>query len=178
MARALLIVDVQNDFASPEGALSVKGGEEILDRVNELAAGGGFDLVIATRDWHPEDHGSFRDNGGPWPAHCVQGSWGAELHPGLATGRIDMVLDKGREPDTDGCSAFDGTGLEKLLKGRGIKELVVVGLATDSSVRASALHAIEAGIKATVDPDGVRAVELEPGDGERALAEIQEAAGA
>ena len=178
MARALLIVDVQNDFASPDGALSVKGGEEILDRVNELAAGGGFDLVIATRDWHPEDHGSFTENGGQWPRHCVQGSWGAELHPGLGTGRVDMVIDKGQEPGTDGYSAFDGTGLEELLKGRGIDEVVVVGLATDYCVRASALHAIEAGLKTTVDPDGVRAVELEPGDGERALAEIEEAAGA
>ena len=176
MARALLIVDVQNDFASPEGALSVKGGEEILDRVNELAAGGGFDLVVATRDWHPENHGSFKENGGTWPRHCVQGTWGAELHPGLATGRIDMVVDKGQKPDTDGYSAFDGTGLDKLLLGRGIKEVVVVGLATDYCVRASALDAIAAGMKATVDPDGVRAVELEPGDGERALEEVRQAA--
>jgi nicotinamidase/pyrazinamidase len=176
MARALLIVDVQNDFASPDGALSVRGGEEILDRVNELAAAGGFDLVVATRDWHPEDHGSFTENGGEWPRHCVQGTWGAELHPGLATGRVDMVIDKGQKPGTDGYSAFDGTGLEKLLRGRGVDELVVVGLATDYCVRASALDAIAAGLRATVDPEGVRAVDLQPGDGERALAEIAEAA--
>ena len=178
MARALLIVDVQNDFASPEGALSVRGGEEILDRVNELAAGGGFDLVVATRDWHPENHGSFTDNGGQWPRHCVQGTWGAELHPGIDRARIDVVVDKGQAPDTDGYSAFDGTDLRDLLDERGIDEVVVVGLATDYCVRASALHALEAGLAATVDPEGVRAVDLQPGDGDRALAEVREAAGA
>ena len=176
MARALLIVDVQNDFASPDGALSVRGGEEILDRVNELAAGGGFDLVVATRDWHPENHASFKENGGTWPRHCVQGTWGAELHPGVATGRVDMVIDKGQKPDTDGYSAFDGTGLDKLLLGRGIKEVVVVGLATDYCVRASALDALAAGISASIDEAAVRAVELEPGDGERALEEVRRAA--
>ena len=176
MARALLIIDVQNDFASPDGALSVRGGEEILHRVNELAAGGGFDLVVATRDWHPEDHLSFKENGGQWPRHCVQGSWGAELHPGLATGRVDMVVDKGQKRDTDGYSAFDATGLDKLLRGRGVNEVVVVGLATDYCVRASALDAIAAGIAATIDPEAVRGVELEPGDSERALEEVRRAA--
>lgn len=176
MARALLIVDVQNDFASPDGALSVRGGEEILDRVNELAASGDFDLVVATRDWHPEDHRSFNEHGGQWPRHCVQGTWGAELHPGLDRSRIDVVVDKGQDPGTDGYSAFDGTDLRSLLRERGIDEVVVVGLATDYCVRASALHAIEAGLHATVDPEGVRAVELSPGDGERALEEVRRAA--
>lgn len=177
MARALLIVDVQNDFASPDGALSVRGGEEILERVNELAASGEFDLVVATRDWHPEDHGSFAEQGGTWPRHCVQGTWGAELHPGMDRARIDVVVDKGQARDTDGYSAFDGTGLLELLRERGVDDVVVVGLATDYCVRASALDAIAAGISASVDPDAVRAVELSPGDGERALEEVRRAAG-
>ena len=178
MARALLIIDVQNDFASPDGALSVRGGEEILDRVNALAASGDFDLVVATRDWHPEDHGSFADNGGQWPRHCVQGTWGAELHPGLDASRIDVVVDKGQEPGTDGYSAFDGTDLRERLRERGIDEVVVVGLATDYCVRASALDAIAAGVPATVDPEAVRGVELQPGDSERALDEVRRAAAA
>ncbi len=177
MPRALLIIDVQNDFAAPDGALSVRGGEEILERVNEHAASGDFDLVVATRDWHPENHGSFVDNGGQWPRHCVQGTWGAELHPGIDRTRVDVVVDKGQTPDTDGYSAFDGTDLLPLLRERGIEEALVVGLATDYCVRASALDAIAAGIRATVDPAAVRAVDLEPGDGDRALEEVRRAAG-
>jgi nicotinamidase/pyrazinamidase len=177
MARALLIVDVQNDFASPDGALSVPGGEAILDRVNALAGSGDFDLVVATRDWHPPDHGSFAEQGGIWPVHCVQGTWGAELHPGLDAARVDVVLDKGTDRATDGYSPFDGTTLRELLREHGVGEVVVVGLATDYCVRASALHALEAGLDVTVDPDGVRAVDREPGDGERALEELR-AAGA
>jgi nicotinamidase/pyrazinamidase len=175
MPRALLIIDVQNDFASPDGALSVSGGEEILDRVNELAGSGEFDLIVATRDWHPDDHGSFSEQGGQWPRHCVQGTWGAELHPGIDRSRIDVVVDKGQARDTDGYSAFDGTQLRELLRERGIDEVVVVGLATDYCVRASALDAIGAGLAATVDPAGVRGVELQPGDSERALEEVRRA---
>jgi nicotinamidase/pyrazinamidase len=153
----------------------VRGGEEILDRINELAGSGEFDLVVATRDWHPADHGSFMPQGGQWPVHCVQGEWGAELHPGLDRSRIDVIVDKGQRVDTDGYSAFDGTDLERLLRERGIDEVVVVGLATDYCVRASALDAIAAGIPATIDPTAARGVELQEGDSERALAEVREA---
>jgi nicotinamidase/pyrazinamidase len=174
MARALLIIDVQNDFASPGGSLSVRGGEEILDRINALAASGDFDLVVATRDWHPADHGSFTEEGGQWPRHCVQGSWGAQLHPAIDTSRVDVVIDKGTAPDTDGYSAFDGTGLAQLLRDRQIDEVLVVGLATDYCVRASAVDAIGLGLGAAIDPEAVRGVELNPGDSERALHEVTE----
>jgi nicotinamidase-related amidase len=175
MARALLIIDFQNDFASPDGALSVPEGDTVAGRINELAASGDFDLVVATRDWHPADHGSFAEHGGPWPRHCVQDTWGAELHPDLARDRIDLVVDKGTDAGTEGYSAFEGTGLETILRERGVDEAVVVGLATDYCVRASALDALALGVRATVDPDAVRPVEVNPGDGERALREVREA---
>src|SRR5437660_12810313 len=88
VSEALVIVDYQRDFTPPEGALAVPGGDEIAERLNELAADDRYDLVIATRDWHPPDHGSFADQGGPWPVHCVQGTPGAELHPALDRARI------------------------------------------------------------------------------------------
>ena len=179
MSRALILVDYQNDFAAPDGALSVGGGEAIATRLNELAASGEFDLVVATRDWHPPDHGSFQTSpaAGPWPVHCVAGSAGAELHPALRRKRVDIVLDKGTDPATEGYSAFDGTPLAELLRERGVDELLVVGLATDYCVKHTALDGVAEGFGVSVDLDGVRAVDLRPGDGERALDEIR-AAGA
>src|SRR3954463_12061086 len=115
MAEALVIVDFQNDF-TPGGALGVPDGDRIADRVNELAADDRFDLVVATRDWHPPEHGSFTEQGGIWPVHCVQGTAGAELFPGLDQTKLDVIVDKGQPVDTDGYSAFDGTNLEDLLR--------------------------------------------------------------
>jgi nicotinamidase/pyrazinamidase len=174
MAEALVIVDFQNDFA-PGGALAVPGGDEIAERVNELAADPRFELVIATRDWHPADHGSFEERGGIWPVHCVQDTEGAELHPALDVTQVDVVLDKGQDPGTDGYSGFDGTELERLLRERGIDKLTVVGLATDYCVKHTALDARAAGFEVVVDRAGVRGVEVEPGDSERALDEVREA---
>ena len=99
MPRALVIVDFQNDF-TPGGALAVREGDEIAPRINRLAASGDFDLVVATRDWHPPDHGSFTDQGGTWPVHCVAGTPGAELHPALDTAHVDVIIDKGQDPQT------------------------------------------------------------------------------
>src|SRR5438105_3427118 len=96
MARALIIVDFQNDF-TPGGALPVPDGDQISQRINELAASGEFDLVVATRDWHPSDHGSFAKQGGRWPEHCVAGSDGAQLHPSLEQQRADVITDKGQD---------------------------------------------------------------------------------
>jgi nicotinamidase/pyrazinamidase len=177
MARALIIVDFQNDF-TPGGALAVEGGDAIAGRINALARDGGYELVIATRDWHPPDHASFAEQGGPWPVHCVQGSEGAELHPALDDDRVDLVVDTGYERDMEGYSGFEGTDLEETLRESGIDELTVVGLATDYCVRATALEALERGFKVQVDPAAVAAVDVQPGDGERALAELREAGAA
>jgi nicotinamidase/pyrazinamidase len=176
MARALVIVDYQNDF-NPGGALGVAGGDEIAERINALARSGDYDLVVATRDWHPPDHGSFTAQGGPWPEHCVQGSPGAELHPALDRTAIAAVVDKGQDPGTEGYSGFEGTNLEELLREHGVDHLTVVGLATDYCVKNTALDALRAGFGATVDTTAVRAVEVAPGDGGRALEEVRAAGG-
>jgi nicotinamidase/pyrazinamidase len=177
MAHALIIVDYQNDFARPDGALSVPGGEEIAERINDLAAAGGFDVVYATRDWHPPDHGSFAEQGGIWPVHCVQGSEGAELHPALDAARVDAVVDKGQDPATEGYSAFDATGLAETLRARDVDDVTVVGLATDYCVKNTALDALREGFAVRVDPTAVRGVDVQAGDSERALEELR-AAGA
>jgi nicotinamidase/pyrazinamidase len=177
MSEALLIVDYQNDFAAPDGALAVAGGEDIADRINELARSGGFDFVVATRDWHPPDHNSFEERGGIWPVHCVQGTEGAELHPALERDEVDLVFDKGQNQATDGYSAFETPELGQILRDRGIDNLTVVGLATDVCVKNTALDALKGGFGVRVDSRAVRGVDLEPGDSERALGELR-AAGA
>jgi nicotinamidase/pyrazinamidase len=176
VSRALIIVDFQNDF-TPGGALPVPDGDVIAERLNTLAASGDYDLVVATRDWHPADHSSFADNGGPWPVHCVQGSEGAELHPALDRSKLDVIVDKGQSVDTDGYSGFAGTDLDALLRERGITQVTLAGLATDYCVKNTALDALRAGFQVTVDSTAVRGVEIEPGDSERALAEVRAAGG-
>ena len=113
MPRALIVVDLQRDFF-PGGALGVPGGDEVLEPVDALLREGGFDLVVATRDWHPADHDSFAAQGGPWPVHCVQGTPGAELHPGLDRARLDAVVDTGQDPGVEGYSGFEETELADL----------------------------------------------------------------
>jgi nicotinamidase/pyrazinamidase len=174
MPEALIIVDFQNDF-TPGGALAVSGGDEIAQRVNELAADGRFDLVVATRDWHPADHGSFADQGGPWPVHCVQGTEGAELHPAVDREKVQVIVDKGQDPGTEGYSGFEATDLDQLLRDRGIDKVTIVGLATDYCVKNTALDALRGGFEVTVDSQGVRGVEVNKGDSERALEEMREA---
>jgi nicotinamidase/pyrazinamidase len=175
LARALVIVDYQNDFAAPDGALSVPGGDAIAERINELARSGEYDLVVATRDWHPPDHGSFAEQGGQWPVHCVQDTEGAQLHPALDASAIAEVVDKGQDRDTEGYSGFDGTRLADLLREHGVDHVTVVGLATDYCVKHTALHALREGFPVTVDTTAVRGVEVEPGDSERALEEMRTA---
>jgi nicotinamidase/pyrazinamidase len=176
MARALLIIDFQNDF-TPGGALAVPEGDAIAPKINELAASGDYDLVVATRDWHPADHNSFAAQGGPWPVHCVAGTQGAQLHPDLDRTNIDVTVDKGQAVDTDGYSGFEDTGLEELLRERGITQVTVVGLATDYCVKNTALDALRAGLQVTVDSTAARGVEVQPGDSEAALAEVRAAGG-
>jgi nicotinamidase/pyrazinamidase len=181
---ALLITDFQNDF-TPGGALAVEGGDEIGEPINELADH--FDLVVATRDWHPPDHGSFvgvevdmdrwegTDPPGIWPVHCVAGTEGAELHSSLDRSKVDLVLDKGQSPHSQGYSSFHGSGLADVLRERGVTRLYVTGLTTDYCVKNSVLDALREGFGVTVVVDAIRAVNVKPGDGDRALEEMKTA---
>jgi nicotinamidase/pyrazinamidase len=176
MKRALLIIDFQNDFV-PGGALPVPDGDAIAPRVAELLDSGEFDLVVATRDWHPADHKSFAAQGGPWPPHCVQDTEGADFHPSLDRSKLDAVIDAGYRPELEGYSGFEETELEQVLREHGIEALTVVGLATDYCVRSTALDAVRLGFEVEVDRAGIRGIDVEPGDSDRALAEIETAGG-
>jgi nicotinamidase/pyrazinamidase len=183
-ATALIVVDVQNDFADPAGSLSVRGGSEIVPFVNDQIRmarnAGGF--VAYTQDWHPEHTPHFQTDGGIWPVHCVRGSWGAALHPALTV--AGPVVRKGTNGE-DGYSGFTmrdpftgatiSTPLENLLRDAGVGQVVVCGLATDYCVKATALDAVALGFATSVLADGIAAVDLEAGDGERALAELRAA---
>lgn len=174
MATALLIVDVQGDFL-PGGALGVPEGDAVVAPLARLAPAA--DHVVASRDLHPADHVSFLARGGPWPEHAVVGTPGAELHPLVTALDPDRVVAKGESADLEAYSAFDGTDLAAWLRARGVDRLLVGGLATDYCVRASALDALAAGFAVDVAADACRAVDLLPGDGARALQEIEEAGG-
>ena len=192
--RALLLVDIQNDFM-PGGALPVPDGDAVVAAANALAPR--FSLVVASQDWHPPGHGSFAsahpgmapgevaDLGGVvqvlWPDHCVQGSPGASFHSALDVASVGHVVRKGTDPGIDSYSAFfdnghrKDTGLAAYLEERAAEELVVLGLATDYCVKATVLDAVALGFGVTVVTDGCRAVDLAAGDGERAFAEMRTA---
>jgi nicotinamidase/pyrazinamidase len=170
--RALIVVDVQNDFC-PGGALAVPDGDAVVDAVNRMAADAPF--AVATRDWHPPDHGSFAAQGGPWPVHCVRDTPGAQLHPGIDASHIDAIVDKGQASHLDGYSGFEETDLERLLREHDVDTVDVAGLALDYCVKATALDAKRAGLNVIVHRDATRAVEVSPGDGERAVAELRAA---
>lgn len=182
---ALVVVDVQNDFADPRGSLYVEDGQFIIPTINRLvgAARDAGALVVYTQDWHPEVTPHFKASGGAWPAHCIQGTWGAQLHPAL---QVDgPVVRKGTGAD-DGYSGFTArdvttgqdkaTELRTVLEERGIRQVVVVGLAEDVCVQATALDARRLGYETAVLLDATRPVNLEPGDDERAI-ETMAAAG-
>ncbi len=192
--RALLLVDLQNDFM-PFGALPVAEGDAVVPVANALIPR--FSLVVASQDWHPADHGSFAsahpgtlpgdvvDLCGVsqvlWPDHCVQDMPGASFHSGLDIGGVDHVVRKGADPAVDSYSAFfdndrrRDTGLAAYLEERGAEELVIMGLATDYCVRATVLDACGLGFGVTVIEDGCRGVDVTPGDSERAFAEMRSA---
>jgi nicotinamidase/pyrazinamidase len=176
VADALLIVDFQNDFC-PGGALAVEGGDEIAGPIRRLVESGRFDVIVATRDWHPANHASFDREGGPWPPHCVQGTPGAELHESLGDVELEAIVDVGREPEDEGYSGFENSDLARILRDRGVERVAVCGLATDYCVRATTIDAAGEGFDVTLVEDAVRPVEVEPGDGERAIEEMR-AAGA
>jgi nicotinamidase/pyrazinamidase len=178
---ALIVVDCQNDFADPGGSLFVAGGEDTIAFINREAAdavaSGSF--VVYTQDWHPESTPHFAKDGGIWPTHCVAGTWGAEFHPDLDV--VGPVVKKGTGGE-DGYSGFTvrdpetgvetPTDLAALLEDRAIKQVFVVGLATDYCVKATAVDAARVGFSVTVLADGIRSVNLAPGDGARAVAEM------
>jgi nicotinamidase/pyrazinamidase len=167
--EALIVVDVQNDFC-PGGALAVVDGDAVVEPINRMAAAAG--LVVATRDWHPPDHASFAEHGGPWPVHCVQDTPGAQLHPRLDRDHIDVVIDKGQDPATDGYSGFERTELAQLLRDRGVDRVHVVGLALDYCVKNTALDAVREGFEAVVHRGATRAVNVQPGDDDAAVREL------
>lgn len=175
---SLIVVDVQNDFADPAGSLSVSDAVSILPTINaEIAtATAGGALVVYTQDWHPESTPHFARDGGIWPVHCVAGTWGAELHPALV---VDGPRVRKGANGEDGYSGFTmrdpvsgettPTELESLLRERNIGRVAVCGLATDYCVKATALDAARLGFETGVLVDAVRAVDLAPGDGDRAI---------
>jgi nicotinamidase/pyrazinamidase len=170
--QALIVVDVQNDFC-PGGALAVTDGDAVVEPINRMARDASF--VVATRDWHPADHGSFADQGGRWPAHCVQGTPGADLHAEIDQDQIDAVVDKGRAPERSGYSGFEDTELSRLLSEHEVTTVDIAGLALDYCVKATALDAKRAGQNVIVHRGATRAVEVQPGDGERAVEELRAA---
>jgi nicotinamidase/pyrazinamidase len=169
---ALIIVDVQNDFC-PGGALAVPGGDEVVPFINRLLEHDW--LSVATMDWHPAEHSSFEPHGGPWPPHCVQGTAGAELHPQLEATKIQLVITKGSHPEQEAYSGFHGTELAKILRDKGVKRVVVCGIATDYCVRATAHDAIQEGFEVLVLEDVIRGVDANPGDCQRAIEELHQA---
>jgi nicotinamidase/pyrazinamidase len=194
--KTLILVDIQNDFL-PGGSLPVKEGDKIIPLIRELVQAP-FDLIVATKDWHPPSHGSFADNHGKhpgkhvnldgidqilWPRHCVQDSWGAEFASGWDTSRVEKVIYKGTDPHIDSYSTFfdnahlKSTGLENFLRSRGVKEIYIAGLATDYCVKYSVLDAIQLGFEPHVIIDACRAVNLQPNDGKHAL-ELMQKSGA
>ena len=192
--KALILVDIQNDFI-PGGALAVPHGDEVIPVANRLQKH--FDLVVATQDWHPANHGSFAANHtgkNPgdvidlnglvqvlWPVHCVQNTTGADFVPGLDTGRITKVFQKGTDPELDSYSGFfdngsrNATGLGDYLTEQGTRDVYLMGLATDYCVKFSALDAARLGFITYLIRDGCRGVELVSGDVERSLSEMREA---
>jgi nicotinamidase/pyrazinamidase len=185
-STALVVVDVQNDFADPAGSLSVNGGDAVVPVINgevAMATSAGA-LVVATQDWHPDTTPHFAKDGGIWPVHCVGGTWGAELHPDLALPDDAPRVHKGANGE-DGYSGFTmrdptsgeeiPTELDGLLRDRGTNRVVVVGLATDYCVSATALDAARLGYTTAVLTDAIASVDLQAGDGDRALEAMREA---
>lgn len=193
-AQALIVVDMQNDFL-PGGALAIQGGHHIIPRINQLLTLP-FKHIIATKDWHPPNHGSFASNQGKlvgevvtlngikqilWPIHCVQGSRGSEFGPGLDTTKFEKIIYKGIDPTVDTYSCFfdnghtQTTGLDQYLKERNIDTLYLVGVATDYCVKYSVLDALSLGYKTNVIVDACRGVDVHADDCRHALEEMQKA---
>ncbi len=174
---AFLLVDIQNDFC-PGGALGVPEGDMVVEVVNRIMPL--FPVVISTQDWHPSDHISFKERGGPWPPHCVQGTEGAELHPRLRRDLISYYFKKATTSDKDEYSEFAGTdeqgrGLDEVLRSLNVKRVFIAGLATDYCVLATVLDALKYGFETFVVTDACRAVNVSPGDDQKAFDQMRQA---
>jgi len=167
---ALLVIDMQVDFL-PGGALGVAGGHEVVAPINHLIAlyGAAGAPVFASRDWHPQDHCSFQAQGGPWPPHCMADTPGAQFAAELALPDDAVVISKATTAAVDAYSAFSGTDLAAQLRARGVERVAVVGLATDYCVLNTVTDALEEGFTTLLVPEAMRAVEVQAGDGRRAL---------
>jgi nicotinamidase/pyrazinamidase len=176
---ALVLVDLQNDFM-PGGTLEVKGGDQVLPAVNALIQIP-FQVIVASKDWHPQGHISFASHGGKWPDHCVQGTKGAEFHPGWDSSKVEEIFLKGDKIDVDSYSAFfdnrheGDTGLAEYLKKKGIHAVYIAGLATEYCVKYTALDAKKLGFEVHVVLDGCKGVDLHPQDSKKAVEEMKEA---
>lgn len=166
---ALIVVDLQNDFL-PGGALGVPEGDEVVPVLNRYIEA--FDKaglpVFATRDWHPPGHCSFEEQGGPWPPHCLAESEGARFAPSLELPKDAVVISKAKDRDFEAYSGFQGTDLADRLRGLGVRRLFIGGLATDYCVKDTVIDALDEGFEVRLLRDTIRAVDVEPGDGEQA----------
>jgi len=170
---ALVIVDTQKDFC-PGGALPVPEGDTVIPVLNEYIkifreAG---TAIYATRDWHPSNHISFKEQGGTWPAHCIQNTKGAEFHPDLRLPKGTVIISKATDPDKEAYSGFDSTNLEKELRLKKVKRVFIGGLATDYCVKSTVLDAVKLGFETVLLEDAVRGVNVNPGDSEKATREM------
>ena len=172
---ALIVVDVQNDFCEG-GSLAVPGGEDVVPVINGLVQYCESRQIpmFFSRDWHPENHISFKEQGGPWPPHCVQGQKGAAFHPELYIPSSAAVISKATSPDKDAYSAFDGTELLEILRGQSILRVFICGLATDYCVKSTALDALKEGFEVFIVTDGIKGVNVQPDDSSRALEELDQ----
>jgi nicotinamidase/pyrazinamidase len=170
---ALIITDIQNDFL-PNGALPIENGDQIIPLINEYAKmfKQSDAQIIASRDWHPEKHISFKAQGGPWPPHCIQDTEGAKFSPDLKLPEGTMVVSKATDPMAEAYSVFDGTGLNEKLKAKGITRIFIGGLATDYCVLNSVLDAIKMNFDSFVLVDATYGINAKPGDVEKALETI------
>ncbi len=174
--KALIIVDVQNDFC-PGGSLAVAHGDDVVAPLNQLISEflDRGEPVVKTRDWHPAETKHFQAYGGTWPVHCVQETHGAEFHPALADDPRITIISKGMNESADGYSGFDGTNLAQLLKEKAVKEVWVGGLATDYCVKHTVLDALREGFEVKALADAMRAVNVNPDDGAQAVEEMRTA---
>jgi len=172
---ALIVVDVQNDFC-PGGALPVLEGDRIVAEINGwigVAVEHGIPVFVS-RDWHPLNHISFKERGGPWPPHCVKGTSGAEFYPGLRLPPSAVIISKATDPERESYSAFGNTDLADRLRSAEAKRLWICGLALDYCVKETAAEARKLGYEVHVVANATRAVDVQPGDGQRALEELKE----